>query len=206
LEKGSKWNATVDNLPSATIVELVGLDPAAFPNPEFKTEKKGKSSRIEGQVMWYGEGLDARNLGLLIDKNETGRRVDVSIVPVFRAETMAAQKLNKRMLPELLQGLERDLGILTAKGLAIDKADKVDAATKAGAKQVNDLDMQRVREQRDRISKALELHKQAHDAAVVHIRVSYDTGAGKVVLAQTKGAPPPEPLGRKPAEKLEEKK
>jgi len=205
LEKGSKWNATIENLPSSTVVELVGLDPKSFPNPDFKSETKGKSSKIEGPVMWYGDGLDARNLGLLIDKKETGKRVDLNIVPVFRADTMAAQKLNKRLLPDLLQGLEQQLGILTAKGQAIDKAE-LDAATKAGAKQANDLDMQRVREQRDRISKALELHKQAHNAAVVHIRVSYDTGAGKVVLAQTKGAPPPEPLGRKPAEKPEEKK
>jgi serine/threonine protein kinase len=206
LEKGSKWNATIDNLPSSTVVELVGLDPKSFPNPDFKSETKGKGSKIEGPVVWYGDGLDARNLGLLIDKKETGKRVDVNIVPVFRAETMAAQKLNKRLLPELLQGLEQQLGILTAKGKAIDTTDKLDAATKAGAKQANDLDMQRVREQHDRISKALELHKQAHNAAVVHIRVSYETGAGKVVLAQTKGAPPPEPLGRKPAENPEEKK
>jgi hypothetical protein len=208
LEKGTKWTANIDNLPSSTLVELVAPDPAAFPNPDFKIETTGK---IRGQVMWYGQGLDTRNLGLLIDKKEIGgKRVEVSLAPVFRVDplakdTTAAQKLTKRLLPEFHHTLEQQLTALTAKAAAIDKTEGVDAQTKAGAKQVNDLDMQRVREQRDRVGKALELLKVAHNTAVIHIRISYDTGAGKVVLAQTKGAPPPDPPGPKPADKADSK-
>jgi hypothetical protein len=200
LEKGSKWNATVENLPSSTIVELIGLDPASFPNPDFKTETKGKNSKIEGQVMWYGDGLDARNLGLLIDKRETGKRVDVSIAPVFRADTMAAQKLTKRMLPDITRGLEQQLNVLTAASAANDKSEG-SAEQKEQRRNLINVELQRGREQLDRVNKAVQLLTSAHGKAVFHVRVSYDTGAGKVVLAQSKGAPPPEPLGRKPVDK-----
>jgi hypothetical protein len=210
LEKGSKWNAAIENLPSATVVELVGLDPVLFPNPDFKTETKSKSSKIEGQVMWYGDGPDARNLGLLIDQKETAKRVDVSITPVFRANAIAAQKLTKKLLPDLSRGLEQQLNVFTAANAANDRSEAA-AEQKDQRRNLINLELQRSREQLDRVNKAIQLCTRAHDTAVVHIRVSYDTGAGKVVLAQTKGAPPPEPLGRKavekpPAEKLEEKK
>jgi hypothetical protein len=210
LEKGSKWNAAIENLPSATVVELVGLDPVSFPNPDFKTETKSKSSKIEGQVMWYGDGPDARNLGLLIDQKETAKRVDVSITPVFRANAIAAQKLTKKLLPDLSRGLEQQLNVFTAANAANDRSEAA-AEQKDQRRNLINLELQRSKEQLDRVNKAIQLCTSAHDKAVVHIRVSYDTGAGKVVLAQTKGAPPPEPLGRKaiekpPAEKLEEKK
>jgi hypothetical protein len=202
LEKGTKWSANIDNLPSATVVELVGLDPAAFPNPDFKTETKSKSSKIEGEVMWYGDGLDAKNLGLLIDKKESGKRVDVSIAPVFRADTMAAQKLTKRLLPDLARGLEQQLNILTVASAANDKSEG-SAEQKEQRRNLINVDLQRGREQLERVTKAVQLLTNAHDKAVLHVRVSYDTGAGKVVLAQTTGAPPPEPLGRKAEPKAE---
>lgn len=202
LEKGTKWSATIDNLPSATTVELVGLDPAAFPNPDFKTETKSKTCKIEGQVMWYGDGQDARNLGLLIDKRESGRRVDVNIAPVFRADNIAAQKLTKRLLPDLARGLEQQLNILTVASAANDKSEG-SAEQKEQRRNLINVDLQRGREQLERVTKAVQLLTNAHDKAVLHVRVSYDTGAGKVVLAQTKGAPPPEPLGRKAEPKPE---
>lgn len=200
LEKTTKWVANIDNLPSDVKVELIGLDPNAFPNPEFKTETTGK---IKGEVMWYGEGLDMRNLGLLIDRKETGgKRVEVSLTPVYRMDafakdTMAAQKLNKRFLPQQAGFLDQTLKSLTLQSAAIDKAGGT-AEQKEQAKNLINVDIKRLQDQLQRINSAATLVQKAHDTAVIHIRVSYDTGDGKVVLAQTKGAPPPEAEPAKP--------
>jgi hypothetical protein len=201
LEKTTKWTANVENLPSDVKVELIGLDPAAFPNPEFKTETTGK---IKGEVMWYGEGLDMRNLGLLIDQRDTGKRVDVSLTPVYRLDalakdTMAAQKLTKRFLPQQAGYLDQLLKTRTLQSAAIDKGGGT-AEDKERAKNLISVELKNLQDQLQRITSAATLVQKAHETAVIHIRVTYDTGAGKVVLAQTKGAPPPEPIGVKPAE------
>jgi hypothetical protein len=160
--------------------------------------------------MWYGDGLDTRNLGLLIDKKDTGKKVDVTLSPVFRLDAMAkdskdAVKVSKKLFPDLQKGFEFQLNQLTAKGTAIDRAEG-GAEEKAAAKNLVNLDLGRIREQLDKVNKAAALRERAHGTAVVHVRISYDTGFGKVVLAQTKGAPPPEPLGRKAAAKEKEQK
>lgn len=202
LEKSTKWTANIENLPGDVKVELIGLDPAAFPNPEFRTETTGK---IKGEVMWYGEGLDMRNLGLLIDQKEIGgKRVEVSLSPVFRMDalakdTMAAQKLTKRFLPQQAGFLDQALKSLTLQSAGIDKAGGT-ADDRERAKNLINVELKKLQDQLQRINSAANLVQKAHDTAVMHIRVSYDTGKGKVILAQTKGAPPPEPVGGTPAE------
>jgi hypothetical protein len=192
-EKGSKWTAMVDNPPSGTVVELVGLDQGAFPNADFKTETTGK---IKGLVMWYGGGLDTRNLGLLIDKKDGSKRIDVTLAPVYRFDAMArdtaaAQRLTKKFLPQQAALLDQGLKTLTVQSAAIDKGGGT-AEEKERNKNLVNVELKNMQEQLARITSAAELVQKAHDTAVMHIRVSYDTGAGKVVLAQTKGAPPPE--------------
>jgi len=200
MEKGSKWSVTpIENLPPSSIVELVGLDPAIFPNPEFRDETSGK---IKGRVMWYGEGPASRNLGLLIDKKELGKRIDVILTPVFRfdpqaKDTMAAQKLTKRFLPQQLSLLDLNLKNLTLQSTAIDNSKDIKDDEKAQKKNLINLDLKNVQEQLARFNSAKALVEKAQESATIHIRVSYDTGVGKVILAQSTGAPPAEPLGKK---------
>lgn len=200
LEKGSKWHAVIENLPASTEVELVGLDPNAFPNPDFKTETTGK---IKGLVMWYGDGQDTRNLGLLIDKKDSGRRFEVSMAPVYRLDplakdTQAAFRLTKKLLPQRAGFLDQALRTLTIQSAGLDKAPGT-AEEKERAKNLISVEQRNLQEELARVTSAATLIQKAHDTTVMHIRVNYDTGAGKVLLAQTTGAPPPEPLGRKPA-------
>jgi hypothetical protein len=181
---------------------LIGLDPSAFPNPEFRTETTGK---IKGEVMWYGEGLEARNLGLLIDQKEIGgKRVEVSLTPVYRMDalakdTVAALKLTKRFLPQQAGFLDQNLKALTLQSAAIDKAGGT-AEERERAKNLINVELSKLQNQLQRVNSAVALVQKAHETAVIHIRVSYDTGAGKVVLAQTVGAPPPDAAAAKPEE------
>jgi hypothetical protein len=199
-EKGSKRKIEYEYPPQADSikVELIGLDPSFFPNSETKEEKAGA---VRGTVLWFGDDPQVRVLGLKIDRKDAAKGMDLNLQPFFRPQGQGdAKRITKRLLPDSVGALDLHLKQLTLQSAAIDKG-SASNEQKEQAKNLVNVDIKSTQEMLDRVNKAMELIKRGHETATVHVRVVFDTGEGKVVLAQTKGAPEPPPPAAKPEAK-----
>jgi serine/threonine protein kinase len=194
MEKGSVLKLAVENTPDPkkVRVELVGLNPVMFPNPEFKPEATVEAAKGTMYV-WLGDKPEQRGLGLRVETADRGKTIEVRFQPQFRLDPQAQPlKLTKKLLPDLSARLEQSMAALTARSAAV-QASNLPKDRKEQAKTAFDQEQTKAKEQHERVLAAIELHKRMHEAAVAHVRVTYATEAGPVVLAQTKGAPPPTP-------------
>jgi len=203
LEKGTTVKLAYENPPSADNikVEFVGLDPAMFPNAEFKPESSIAATRGVA-YMWFGEKPETRNLGLKLDASDKTKAVEVRLQPVFRMDVQQKQeeRVTKKLF--LLYGaqLEQNIRGLTAGSAAIE-ASKLSKEQKESQRNLVEVQQKKFQEQLEKLTKAMELQKKVHNQGMIHVRVYHDTGSGKVVLAQTKGAPADQPPKPKPEEK-----
>jgi eukaryotic-like serine/threonine-protein kinase len=196
MEKGSSIKLPLENIPNPKFVrvEIVGL--GDFPNaelaPDAVLEAKGTT------YLWFGLTEDKRNLGLKIDTNPQAKAVEVKFTPYFRLDPqLRPVKLTRKTLPDAKGGLEVAMAGLTASSAAV-QASQLSQERKNQDKLLFEQNLAKAQEQHSRVESALDLLKSVHQTATPHIRVVYQTDAGKVVLAQTQGAPEP---GDKPADK-----
>lgn len=123
-----------------------------------------------------------------IDVISQQKNLEVRFQPHLRIEPMApAIRLTRKTMPDAKMKLEASLQGLTASSFAIQNS-KESQERKDQAKMLIEQNLKKSQEQLERINAAIELQKKVHDSTIVHARVVYDTGAGKVVIAQTKGA------------------
>jgi serine/threonine protein kinase len=193
MEKGSTLKIPLENAPSGKNlrVELVGLDPASFPNPEFQPQASVEGAKGTMYV-WLGETAEQRNFGLRVDTAERGKSLEVRFQPYFRLPAPAPPvKATKKFFLEQSYRLEQAMALLSANSAAI-QASKLSQERKDQDKTLTENELKAAQAQHGRLKAAADLYQRLDDSAQIHVRVSYVAGDGKVLLAQTIGAPPAE--------------
>lgn len=188
--------------PKLMRVEVVGLDPAMFPNSDIKPQNGIEATKASA-VIWIGEKVEHRNLGLRFDTTTTAKSVDVKFTPAIRADTQSAgDKFTKKQLLNNFKTLQAQLATQTnsrqAAHAAIDAGKRPDGSAfneeeKKSRKTLYDSSTEKLQETVQKLEAASTLLDRINKTATVHVRVTYETGLKKIVLAQTKGAPPEEP-------------
>ncbi len=190
LEKGATFKFALENIPSAEHIraELVGLDPAMFPNPTFKTEATGPT---KGTFVWFGDTPANHNLGFKIEEKFKGRMIEVALSTFYRpnVESKEVARLTKKLMAGQQSFIKNELQKLTFAGPQIDKLPE---AQRAPAKNLVEQQTKQYQEQLERTEKAVALAGGMHEKGIVHVRLLFETEGGKVLLAQTKGAPEPQ--------------
>jgi hypothetical protein len=204
-DKPTPTKIAIDYLPDAKNikVEILGAKENGFTNAKLLPGSEfvpGETS----SVVWVGEKENDTPLGIKVDAKPSVKGIDISYTARMKLSNTSNEEapfIKAKFVKERKKIIDALPATENMKKTVLDNANKEKDAKKKD-EQVKKIEADyklQIQDPVDHLNNINKMYEDIHQKATLHFRVVMDAGAGldKIVLAQSEGAPVPEPPKKK---------